>query len=394
MRSTTPSTSSRRWPDPPDVIVASIHEGAPDGTQTLDAERRAQRGLQEDRRADRSGRRRDLHGPHAPGLRVRRADPGRAAARPGPLIQTGNYGGNVGQIKLTVDGETGDVTSYVQKNVARTTTADSTLTQSSRASPPSRPIVDAALAYAATIGNQPIGSVTADITTAFTGTTRDDRASESTLGNLVGRLAAVQGQGHRRPAPTSASSTPAVCAPTCSTRATRRQPANTDGVITYAEANSVLPFVNTSARVTLTGASLKKVLEQQWQRDADGNVPTRAYLQLGLSEERHYTFDADAPRGRPHHLGDDQRRAARPGQELQGRDVLVPRPRAVTTSGRSPRARPSTRAWSTTRRGSTTCRPTSPVSPDFARRSVRSRASRAEYAAGELRLGRRCRSST
>ena len=52
-----------------------------------------------------------------------------------------------------------------------------------------------ALAYAATIGNIPVGSVSANVTTAFgggsyvngvyAGGTRDDRASESTLGDLV-----------------------------------------------------------------------------------------------------------------------------------------------------------------------------------------------------------------
>src|SRR5438045_3949165 len=46
-------------------------------------------------------------------------------------------------------------------------------------------IVDKALADAAVVGNQPVGKVTADITTAFAGSpaVRDDRASESTLGN-------------------------------------------------------------------------------------------------------------------------------------------------------------------------------------------------------------------
>ena len=73
---------------------------------------------------------------------------------------------------------------------------------------------------------------------------------------------------------------------------------NTDGVITYAEANSVLPFANTLATVTLSGASFKKVLEQQWQRNADGTVPSRAYLQLGLSKNVHYTFDSTLTRGR------------------------------------------------------------------------------------------------
>ena len=45
-------------------------------------------------------------------------------------------------------------------------------------------IVDAALAHAAEVGNQPVGSITADITRAFNGAT-EDRGSESTLGDLV-----------------------------------------------------------------------------------------------------------------------------------------------------------------------------------------------------------------
>jgi len=57
-------------------------------------------------------------------------------------------------------------------------------------------ITNAALASAAAIGNQPKGSVTADITTSYTGgsyvdgkyagaTARDNRAGQSTIGNLV-----------------------------------------------------------------------------------------------------------------------------------------------------------------------------------------------------------------
>ena len=72
---------------------------------------------------------------------------------------------------------------------------------------------------------------------------------------------------------------------------------NADGVITYAEANSVLPFVNNLSSVALSGASLKKVLEQQWQRDANGNVPSRAYLQMGVSKNVQYTADPTRPEG-------------------------------------------------------------------------------------------------
>src|SRR5262249_39114251 len=70
-----------------------------------------------------------------------------------------------------------------------------------------------------------------------------------------------------------------------------------DGVITFAEANNVLPFVNNLWTTTLTGAQFKTMLEQQWQRDANGNVPSRPYLQLGLSDNVSYTYDDSLPEG-------------------------------------------------------------------------------------------------
>ena len=50
--------------------------------------------------------------------------------------------------------------------------------------------------------------------------------------------------------------------------------------------------------MSLTGAQFKTLLEQQWQTDANGNVPTsRPYLQLGLSDNVTYTYDASAAQG-------------------------------------------------------------------------------------------------
>ena len=63
-------------------------------------------------------------------------------------------------------------------------------------------------------------------------------------------------------------------------------------------------------RSTLTGAQFKTMLEQQWQRDADGTVPTRAYLQLGPVEQRHVHLRPDAAGGVAHHL-DHRRRCSR-----------------------------------------------------------------------------------
>ncbi|MDQ0770601.1 5'-nucleotidase [Pseudarthrobacter defluvii] len=206
-----------------------------------------------------------------------------------PIVQTGNYGENVGQIQLTVDTASKQVTAYKAGNVKRSTDPAADLVAAYPRVAAVDAIVKKAMADAAVVGNQPIGSVTKDITTAFTtdatGTAkRDDRGSESTLGNLVAdslldslksaelggaEIGVVNAGGLRNEL---------YYAP--------------DGTITYAEANAVLPFVNNLWTTSLTGAQFKMLLEQQWQTNPDGTVPSRAYLQLGLSKNVNYTYDA------------------------------------------------------------------------------------------------------
>jgi 5'-nucleotidase len=207
-----------------------------------------------------------------------------------PIVQTGNYGENIGQIQLTVDTGTKEVTAYKSANVKRTTDAAAGLVAAYPRVAAVDAIVKKALADAAVIGNQPVGAVTADITTAFTPdpaggpAKRDDRASESTLGNLVADslLDSLQ------PADLGGAEI-GVVNPGGLRNELYYAP---DGTITYAEANSVLPFVNNLWTTSLTGAQFKTLLEQQWQTNPDGTVPSRAYQQLGLSKNINYTFDA------------------------------------------------------------------------------------------------------
>jgi 5'-nucleotidase len=210
-----------------------------------------------------------------------------------PIVQTGEYGSNVGQVTLTVDPTTGDVTTYQARNVARTTVADATLVETFPRVAQVKTIVDAALANAAEIGNQPVGSITADITRAFNGTT-EDRGAESTLGDLVANslrdglpsdigsadLGIVNPGGLRADLQYAAGDLTA-------------NPANTKGVVTYAEANAVLPFVNNVSLVSLTGTQLKSVLEEQWQPAGS----SRPFLALGLSDNVQVTQDATKPAG-------------------------------------------------------------------------------------------------
>lgn len=69
------------------------------------------------------------------------------------------------------------------------------------------------------------------------------------------------------------------------------------GDVTYEEAANILPFANSLFTTKLTGAQVKTVLEQQWQRDGEGKVPARPYLALGLSKNVSYTFDESRPEG-------------------------------------------------------------------------------------------------
>jgi 5'-nucleotidase len=211
-----------------------------------------------------------------------------------PIVQTGNYGENVGQIQLTVDFATKQVTAYKAGNVKRTTDPAAGLIAAYPRVAAVDAIVQKALADAAVVGNQPVGTLTADITTAFTTDAagvakRDDRGNESTLGNLV----ADSLLDSLRPAEVGGAEI-GVVNPGGLRNELFYAP---DGTITYAEANAVLPFVNNLWTTSLTGAQFKTLLEQQWQTNPDGTVPSRAYLQLGLSRNVNYTYDAARPAG-------------------------------------------------------------------------------------------------
>lgn len=220
--------------------------------------------------------------------------PGESNTR--PVVQTGEYGTNIGVVSLTLDDTTG-VIDYSQTSaslVQRGATAD-TVTYPRVAAVDT--IVQEALAEAAVIGNEVKGSVAADITTAFSGGgytgpgntyvggTRDDRGSESTLGDLVANAL------RDTLAPDNLGAAEIGVVNPGGLRAELLYAP--DGSVTFAEANAVLPFVNNLWTVTLTGAEFKTLLEQQWQPPS----ASRPFLNLGLSDNVTYTFDAALPEG-------------------------------------------------------------------------------------------------
>lgn len=217
-----------------------------------------------------------------------------------PVIQTGSYAANIGQVVLDYDKATGTVTYRKSGNVAvDTSKSDDELAAAGDDTVRNvKSIVDAAVAKGQEEGDKPVGSIAADITTAFKDGARDDRASESTMGNLVAdSLLDSLSSEDRGGAEIGVVNPGGLRAEFCKTGDNEKCTIAADGTITYAQANAVLPFLNNLWTTTLTGAQFKEALEQQWQTDADGNVPSRPYLQLGLSHNVSYTYDPNAAQG-------------------------------------------------------------------------------------------------
>jgi 5'-nucleotidase len=373
-----------RLTDAPDVIVASYHEGAQNGTTaggTLESELAKGGAFADivtktdpDVDAIFNGHTHQTYAWEAP-------IPGRSGTR--PVLQTGSYGENVGRVQLTVDPATGAVTGHTQANVARVTTANETLVATYPRVAEVARITDAALANATEVGRRPVGEVTEDITTAGYadgGAKRDDRANESTLGNLVAEMyrSEVSRTAVGRDVDLGIVN-PGGLRDDLEFAGTGGT--NTDGVVTFGEAVSVLPFANSLFVVTLDGRQLKTVFEQQWQRTAAGAVPSRAYLQLGTSDNVRYTFDATRPEGdRITSLWVDGEKVS-PEKTY---DVAVPsflasggdNFRAFAAGARRDTGLADLDAWTTY------LSKNQPVSPSFARHAVEVRGLQQSYRAG------------
>jgi len=195
--------------------------------------------------------------------------------QPRPLIQGLSFGRLLSVVDLKIDRRTRDVIRSQTKAdnviVTRTVTPDPTV----------EAIVSRAVTQSAPIANRQVGRITADLTRTA------GPSGESALGDVIAdaQLAAT----------TSAGAQIAFTNPggirTDLTYAS--SPAGEgDGVVTYGEAFAVQPFGNIMQTVTLTGAQLDAVLEQQDQTALGLGIRT-----LQLSDSLHYTWSTSASAG-------------------------------------------------------------------------------------------------
>ncbi|MFF5211684.1 bifunctional metallophosphatase/5'-nucleotidase [Streptosporangium sp. NPDC000396] len=192
--------------------------------------------------------------------------------------QGGSFGRVITKVDFQVDVRTRDVvrSSVVADNqvVTRTVTPD-------------REISDFVRDWkddVASVANRPIGKITADIPNTAS------PSGESPLGNLIadGQLAAAKTGGNAQIALMNPGGVR-----TGLTYA--NSPANEgDGVVTYGEAFAVQPFNNLVQVVTLTGAQLKTILEQQFTGGPNNQAFTKI---LQPSSNFTYTYSTGAAWG-------------------------------------------------------------------------------------------------
>jgi 2',3'-cyclic-nucleotide 2'-phosphodiesterase (5'-nucleotidase family) len=202
------------------------------------------------------------------------------AGNPRWVTSASSFGRVITETELTLSRKTKDVVR------ASVTSVNHAVTRDVAPDPTQTATIAKWDALSAPIANRPVGNVTAAITRS---TTRD---TESSLADLIAdaQLAATS-------AADAGGAQMAFMNPG-GVRADLTFPSSPagegDGVVTFGEAFTVQPFGNLLVSMTLTGAQIETMLEQQWTTQTDGSV---RFLHLGLSEGFAYSYSRSAPVG-------------------------------------------------------------------------------------------------
>ncbi|MET7990276.1 bifunctional metallophosphatase/5'-nucleotidase [Amycolatopsis sp. NPDC005232] len=195
------------------------------------------------------------------------------AGQPRPVIQGASFGRLLSVVDLKIDLRTRDVirsqTKAHNEIVTRDVTPDPAVTK----------LVDEAKTKSGPIANKQVGTITAELTAAGA------PSGESTIGDVI---ADAQLEGTKSNNAVVAITNPGGIRADLNYASSPN--GEGDGVVTYGEAFTVQPFANIMQTITLTGANLKTVLEQQWGQPGGTKI-------LQISSSLHYTYSASAPIG-------------------------------------------------------------------------------------------------
>lgn len=199
-----------------------------------------------------------------------------------PVVSSGQYGENLGLMKLKVDASSKELISITNEIKPLMNEGVPLYAEV----PEVTAIVSAAAAAAEELGSRNIGKITADFNRAVQSDGKaENRGGESTIGNFTADVLAW-----------SAGADLALINPGA-LRANLMFAGNgttdSDGDVSYREAAMVQPFANSIQTVDLTGAQLKQVFEEQWQPAGS----SRSFLKLGVSKGVQVTYDPTAAQG-------------------------------------------------------------------------------------------------
>jgi len=208
------------------------------------------------------------------------------AGNPRPVVEAANHGRLINEINLQLDRTTGEVLRDA------TTSTNHAVTRDVTPDPKIQGIVD----YWAAAGQrkyaEPVATITGDFTRAA------NAVGESTLADLAADVhlwTARQNGGQAdlgiiaaKPATGSTALRGDLLV------ANSNKPGDADGRVMLGESWDAYGYGNPVLTVSLTGAQLDAVLEQQWQTQANGTVKSAP---LALSGNVKYAFDASRPVG-------------------------------------------------------------------------------------------------
>ncbi|MEV0647288.1 bifunctional UDP-sugar hydrolase/5'-nucleotidase [Phytomonospora sp. NPDC050363] len=203
-----------------------------------------------------------------------------------PVVEAGNHGQVISEINLKLD-RSGRVVRELTRSTNHAVTRDVPL------DPEAQYIADYWSARGKRRYATPLARVTADFTRAA------DASGESTMGNLAadyllwsaGRKSAGRAD-FALIATKPVKGSVAIAADLLHAKGTN--PSDSDGQILFGEAWNAVGYGNPVLTVTMSGETVHRAIEQQWQTRSDGTV---VFAPFAVSENVRYRFDLAKPVG-------------------------------------------------------------------------------------------------
>lgn len=214
------------------------------------------------------------------------------AGNPRPLVEAASRGRAISEINLRLSPDTGKVRRH------DTTSTIHAVDHDIKPDPAMQRIVDYWGEKVSDTRGIPIAKIANSVTGVRTA------AGESALGDLIAD--AYQKAGNKRDSRSDLAVAPTEPQPASSPRyaddltTSRLHAGNPSGVITAGEAWNAVDTHDPVVTVSISGAQLKKALEQQWQTDHDAadDQGAERFVPLAVSHNLSYSYDRSKPVGR------------------------------------------------------------------------------------------------